>query len=229
MNMQDMRATLVTKTGLGLALLCLMALTACTSTIRPKMVVGPGYEPSNVYRQSTALAPTLRRVAVLPLAVDESRIEPMEATQALEPALRTELLKTRKFELVWVAPESLRKWTGKQSWTAEDKLPADFFANLREQTGCDAVLFCRVSRFHAYPPLVVGWNFKLIGAGDSQPVWAIDETFDASEPDVANSARRYENSHRSEIPPADSPLILNSPRRFGHYTAWAALGTLPTR
>ncbi len=207
----------------------LLMLTACQTAPLNQFVLGPDYQPSNVYKQAAALPPTLRRIALLPLYHDDGQVDVVAANQSLEPVLETELQKTQKFELVRVSPDALRQWTGKKYWAADEKLPPNFFAILREQTGCEGVLFGRVSRFHPYPPLVVGWNLKLVAVADAQAVWAIDETFDASEPLVSNSARRYEQHHPTGVPATDTPMILNSPRRFGHYTVWAALGTLPPR
>jgi hypothetical protein len=207
----------------------MLGLAGCDTIPLHNVVIGPDYQVSNVFRKSPFLPDNLRRVAVLPLSGDESQVEITAGQQTLDPVLRTELLKVRKFESIWVTPESLRQWTGRKIWEAEDRLSTNFFSKLREETGCDAVLFCRVSRFHAYPPLTIGWKLKLIEASQGQTLWAVDEIFDAGEPPVSNSARRYEQHHEKGGPVTDSPMILSSPQRFGHYTAWAVLETLPER
>ena len=203
--------------------------TGCQNTPLKRVAAGPEHQPANVYRPIPTLPPDLRRVAVLPLSGDESQVESVAANHALEPVLRTELLKVGKCEWQWITSEALRQWTGQKCWAAEDALPPNFLKELREQTDCDAVLFSRVSRYHPYPPLVVGWRFRLVSVADGQTVWAFDETFDASEAPVSNSALRYEKRHPTGAPTIDKPMILTSPRRFGQYAASVALGTLPDR
>jgi hypothetical protein len=207
------------------SLVLLLALTGCYTQ---KTAVGPVYHPSNVFRLGDTLPSSLRRVAVLPLTGEEGP-DAHAGSQTLEPVLHTELLKTGKFELIVVSPDALRQWTGRKLWEAQDKLPADFFGKLHEQTGCDGVLFCRLSRFRAYPPLVIGWNLRLVETAKSETLWAIDDVFDAGEPTVLSAARHFQQQHQKSGPVIDSPFILNSPERFGHYTAWAVLGTLPAR
>jgi hypothetical protein len=202
--------------------------TGCKTAPFNQIVLGPDYPVSNVFRVNGTLPPDLRRVAVLPLLVDPNQTDGAAGQQSLEPVLHTELLKTKRFELVWVSPEQLQQWTGKPLWTAEDKLPQNFLAKLREQTGCDAVLFSQLSRYHPYPPLILGWKLKLVTQNKAEVLWAVDEIFDAGEPLVSNSARRYEHEHQKGGPSTDSPMILASPQRFGHYTVYALLGTLPT-
>jgi hypothetical protein len=171
----------------------------------------------------------LKRVAVLPLTSDERHPDSAAGEQTLEPVLHSELLRSRRFEIVSVSPQDLRRWTGRKRWEVEEKLPPGFFEKLRAELGCNAVLFCRLSRFHAYPPLAVGWKLTLVDAHQLQTLWSIDEVFDAGEPAVANSARRYQREHERSEPQGNSGMILTSPRRFGQYTAWAALSTLPQR
>ncbi len=219
------RLSLSTRLSLALAFL----LAGCHTPHVQKLVLGPDYQPSNIFRQCDALPAELRRVAVLPLVTDSSQVEVVAGREALEPVLRTELLKAKKFEVVWVTPEALRHSTGRTAWSSQDKLPPDLFARLRDLTGCDGVLLCQLSRYHAYPPIIIGWNLKLINASNAQILWAADEIFDGAEPLVSNAARRYELKHDKSGPTTDSPMILTSPRNFGHYTLWALLNTLPAR
>ena len=123
-----------------------------------------------------------------------------------------------------------RQWTSKARWGAEEKLPSDFFERLQNALGCDAVLFARLQPYHAYRPLVVGWNLKLVEAKAKSVLWAADEVFDASEVRVAKAAESYSRDHVEAVRPlADSSSILSSPRRFSQYTLSALLTTLPER
>ena len=92
------------------------------------------------------------------------------------------------------------------------------------------VLFSRLTQYRAYPPLIVGWSLKLVDVKTASVVWAVDEVFDASNESVNNAARRYLLQQLPETStPMDSRSILNSPRRFGHFSANQVMATLPDR
>ena len=204
-----------------------LILAGCQMAPPHKPIFGPDYQVSNVFHPVDPLPPELRKVAVLPLFVEPAQEDGATAQQSMEPVLRTELLKVKRFDLVWVSSDELRQWTGRKEWSAEDKLPPNLLAKLHEQTGCDAVIFSQISRYRPYPPLILGWKLKLIATKAPQILWAVDEIFDAGEPRVSNSARRYEMEHQKGGPVTDFPMILSSPERFGHYTVHALLATLP--
>jgi hypothetical protein len=207
-----------------------MFLTGCNTLQLSDRVIGPDYSPENVHRMSGRLAPEVRRVAVLPVTFDARGVDAETGRATLEPVLYRELGKTKRFELISVSPEQLRHWTGRTAWTAEERLSVDLLKLLRDELGCEAVLFSRVTHFHAYPPLVVGLNLKLVDAEHPKFLWAVDEVFDAADPSVVNGARRYQQ-RQEQLPAAlaDSHSILNSPSRFGHYAASALFATLPER
>ncbi len=183
----------------------------------------------NVYRADSRFAPELRRVLVLPVTSDGDWIA-QEGCTALQPVLETELDKTRAFELVVLSADQLRAITGQAEWKSQGELPLDFFARLRQATGCDALLFCQLTTYRPYPPLAIGWNLKLVDARQIRILWAADEVYDAGRPEVSCSAREY--SRRGIYEPGavrDPDLILESPRWFGQYAAAATLATLPSR
>jgi hypothetical protein len=168
------------------------------------------------------------RGAVLPLACETRRADLPEGCEALNPVLLAELAKTKKFEVVSVNSEMLRSRTGRSGWTGAEVLPADFFESLRRSYGCDAVLFCQLTVFHAYAPLAVGWRMKMVDTRTRQILWAADEVFDAGQPSVLSGARHYQLAeHRASEP--DDWGIRNSPRQFGQYAAAQLAARLPGR
>lgn len=214
-----------------LLLLVLVGLTSGCKTARlTDPVVGPGYQPKNVYQTFDILSVSLRRVAVLPPTSDSQPADLQSGLETLTPVLIEELGRTAKFEVVTISPEQLRAWTGRSHWRAEEKLPADFLKKLRQELDCDGVLFSRLTQYRAYPPLAVGYSFKLAELATTELVWAVDEVFDANDPRVVNSARRYQLG-REQLPwqLSDSRSILNSPSGFGRYAASSAFQTLPMR
>jgi len=178
---------------------------------------------SNVYRAEAKLPAQLRRVAVLPLPAGSGR-------ELLESVLSRELAQRRLVEVVPVSAEWLRQATGRAEWLATDELPVDFFQRIRAGTGCDAVLFVRVTEFQPYPPLQVGWNVRLVECESARTVWAVDEVFAAGDPAVAAAARRYHAARLRTVPAlASSDGMLLSPRWFGQFAAHAVVGTMPGR
>jgi hypothetical protein len=188
------------------------------------------YKPTNIYRKGLALDPEVKRVAILPMTT----LQPTQAFQAgvvsLQPLLHAELEKAKRFEMIAVTPEQLQNWTGQRVWRADEQLPPDFFDRIREETGCQGVLFDQLTRYQPYQPVAVGWKLTLVFNKEHQIYWAADEVFDAGDDGVANAARAYESGHIvTQSPLPDPNAILSSPSRFGQYTLNALLATLPQR
>ncbi len=199
-------------------------------SLNPKGIYGPGYEPENVHHASSALVPEIRRVAVLPVVAGRSDHNYVSGVQTLEPILYAELTKSGAFEVVQPSEEQWIEWTGAAQWTAEQVLPKDFFENIANETGCDAVLFSKITEYHPYRPIRIGWSVKLVDAKNAEILWAMDEVFDAADPRVAASARRhFSGDEASTMIQADNRSVLYSPRRFGKYTAEALIGAMTPR
>lgn len=205
-------------------------LAGCATPPLGDIVTGPVYVPTNVFTITNRLPASLRRVALLPLTASSSQPEIEAGRAQLEPVLRAELTRTRRFEVIPISPEQLRDATGQAAWSAEAELPPTLLRTLASRFGCDAVLFSRLTQYHAYPPLAIGWNLKLVDLSSAAVIWAADEVFDASQSTVANGARLYRQTHSQATGPlADSRQILMSPTAFGRYSAETLLGTLPPR
>lgn len=181
------------------------------------------YQPQNVHRAVAKLPENVRRLAVLPLACNAANFDDSESRGELEELLRAQVATTHKFELIPTSAASLRSSTGQNAWSDQDTLPANFFDSLRENSGCDAVLFSELTVFRAYAPLAIGWRFKLVDARTKQILWAADELFDANQAAVQSGARHFSSN------PDESWATLNSPRKFGQYTVATLMTTLPER
>jgi hypothetical protein len=219
-----------------LASACALVLTGCAElqsvceSPLAAAAITPAPSVRNVYHSSDKLPANVRRVAVLPLAADLSDPAAESGQQSLQPVLHAELARARMFDLSLVKPEQLKLWTGQAYWTAEEKLPPDFFQRLERELGCDAVLFSRLTVYRPYPPLLIGWDLKLIDCVDPHVRWSVDEVFDASAPGVAAAARRYHQTGLCGWCCGSEPsTALLSPRRFGQYSASLLVGALPTR
>jgi hypothetical protein len=203
----------------------LVLLSGCALHRHAQVSLAAAYRPQNVFVWKSAPLRQIRRVALLPMACDENTPGMTEGREALEPILRDELTKTRKFELTTVSPEILRTRTGQGAWSCEEALPSDLFSWLGESCGCDAVLFARLTVFHGYTPLAIGWRMRLVDVHTRATLWASDEILDAGQPAVRAGARQYQAQKCS--PAADEWTMANCPRQFGQYAAARSLASLP--
>lgn len=206
--------------------LALLLAAGCATRPVDDWVLGSTYQPGNIYGRNRPLPPEFRRVAVMPLTVLGAELE--SAQSQLEPVLREELNRTRRFELVQITTAQLEEWTGRGNWSTAEVLPQELLNKLRDQLACDGVLFSQLTQFHAYPPLAVGWNLKLVEVKSGQVIWAADEVFDAGKTSVADGARHYQVKHSSVASQlTDSRFILLSPTAFSHYSAQTLFAALP--
>jgi hypothetical protein len=217
--------------GASAALTACALVSGCHTVATPSdLVRGKGYRPQNIYAESPALPKNIRRVVVLPLACDDDNAVMADGRATLEPVLVSELIKTKKFEVVTSDGAFLKNRSGRADWTSEEVLPPDLFALLRENSACDAVLFARLTVFRAYPPLAVGWRLRLVNAETGRTIWSADEVFNGGEPSVKDGARRHQLiAERDPSGAPDEWFIQNSPAKFGQYTAASLFATLPTR
>ena len=202
----------------------------CAAIRSEDAIVGPEYRVTNVFRASTNLPATIRRVAVLPVVADRHSLELQTAGESLAPMVAEELQRSGRFEVVLVTPERLSGLTGQRELAMEQVIPTNTLTRLRDAFACEAVLFTRVTQYRPYPPPAVGWRMKLVECTTQASVWAADEVFDSGETAVQNAARRYESGRSGAAPAlADSRSILGSPSRFARYSLSALFGTLPSR
>jgi hypothetical protein len=213
----------------------LFLLTGCSTVTvaHGEVITGHDHQVSNVHRLAPKLPERMRRVAMLPLTIEPADSDINNGRETLEPVLQSEFDRLNTFEVIRVTPDQMRHLAGKSDWASHEKLPLNFLSEIKQETGCDAVLFCRLTRYRAYPPMAIGWNLKLVDATDGQVWWAADEMFDLADPQVVTSARRYQLEHQKyyQANPelADSRTALISPSRFGSYSAAALFATLPER
>ena len=206
------------------------AVSGCQSAPPQTSWLQRSYRPDNVFVYPPKLSLNLQRVAVLPIATETTGSDLPEGCAVLTPVLWEQLVKTKKFEVVAVDAAKLRSRTGQANWTGTETLPADFLAFLRREYGCDGVLFIELTAYRAYAPLAVGWRLKLVDVRSGQIVWATDELFDAARPGVCRAAQKFEQP--GFVLPFfhdENWVAINSPGRFGRYSAAALLDTLPDR
>lgn len=189
-----------------------------------------GYRPGN-FRQETAFFPSkMRRVLILPLTSlgDDEVFE--HGRTILQDVLTLAAGRTELFEVLTIEPAELRQLTGRGSWSTTDALPEDFFERIREELGCDGVLFTRLTAYRPYTPMSIGWNVKLVSTEDRQTIWSADAVFNAGNREVAEAARKYHSKQISRSrKPLTSDMVLHSPRQFGEFSLTSTLATIQER
>ena len=188
--------------------------------------------PANVFLRSPVLPADLHRVAVLPLTAESQGDNLPEGCEALQPVLLDEVVRTRRFEVVTVNAEILRGSSGRLAWTGTEALPSGFFDSLQREYGCDALLFCQLTAYHAYSPLVIGWRLKLVDAHTHQILWSADEVFESRPkgPGALSDAMEFLYPHDSHLEAEGKQWAeAHSPRQFGRYAVAQLLRTLPER
>ena len=199
----------------------------CQSTPRLGARV-KAYRPLNVVTNEVAMDRVVQRVAVMPMVFTGPYQERLATKQMVEAALRRELVKRGAFEVVFLSDAQLGSLVGRSQWKQGDKLPEGFFESLSESADCEAALFAAVSHYHPYPPQTIAWKMRLIDCRNQQTIWEIDELFDSGNVSVAAAADQHYSAYQSGgTRHLDERSVLNSPRRFGEYTAAAVLNTLP--
>lgn len=214
---------------LAVAALALAAgLGGCTTpAINDDARVGPFYAPRN-FNGDAQLPARLHRVLLLPLSGGANAVR--ETVAALDPVFLAELQKENRFEVVVLTREECMHRFHREEFASTATLPADFIADLRRDFAADGLLFVDVTACKTYRPLILGIRAKLADISDEQPriVWSFDNVFDASDREVAASARRYFiDSDRRGVPADLSPATLQSPSRFAAYVAATTFATLP--
>lgn len=213
----------------------LLPLLAAAAGLAGCGVVGPSssrlsggavFRPQN-FSDAGPLAPSIRRVALLPVHAAEWRPSDLAP---LESAFAGELGKVERFELVPVSRSDLVSRFGTEAFLSSASLPGEFLQRLRDDFGADAVLFIDLTHYSPYQPIALGVRAKLVATADATPLWSFDAVFDSARPDVAEAARRYHRQKdRQPFPLEDAAGILQSPARFTKYVASAMFGTLPPR
>lgn len=218
-------------TGLGTAISIIAFTVGCSTIPTSPEAVGPAYKPNNIHCVYPILPETIRRVAVLPISFDPNDRQAAKGGSELQSSVFTELSKVKKFEILAVSSEQLRDWSGRASWNSDEELPSGLLIELKSRLNCDAVLFTHLRPFHAYKPLTIGWNLKLVDCQSALIFWSADEVFDSSNAMVSRAAQRYAQEHGESwwSSTSDPTSILNSPRRFSRYTLSALFSSLPDR
>jgi len=210
-----------------------LAMTGCRSASvkYPGTIVGPFHKPANYHLADGRMPAEMRRVALLPLTSALNTVEHQSGRKQLQGLLQSEIVKSGLFEVVYVTESKMELLTGQPAWRMIDQLPIDFVEKLTKEYDCQGVMFSHLAVYQPYPPLSIGWRMGLVHlnqeSNNGNVVWEIDEMFNAGEKAVINSARQNAIKNGLSDPELDNNFgLMNSPRRFGRYTAEAVVATM---
>ena len=96
-----------------------------------------------------------------------------------------------------------------EALSAASTLPPELLPMLQREFAADAVLFVDLTAYSAYRPLLLGLRAKLATIDGTRLLWSFDDSFAASNPAVANSARHYFLG--GPLPTDLTPAVLQSP------------------
>jgi hypothetical protein len=204
-------------------------LTGCIQTGPLGRSFTPSFRPDNIYQAEDSLPPELRRVALLPFGTRSRNTEMEFAKKTLWPVLLSQLHSSKLFEVIPVSPDELMHITGLKQWNSDQPLPSEFLESLRDTLGVQGVVIPELTVYTPYEPLAIGWRIKLIDTEEPRILWALDEVFDSSLPEVAAAARRYGAKQQAERPNGSHQPVLQSPRMFANYATSAIVSTIPGR
>lgn len=206
----------------GLALLALVLASGCVTTVLPTDN-GPFFAPTNF--SGEPFLGGVRRVVLLPVNGGAAATE--ESAAAFDEVMRTALQRQNRFEVVVLSrAECLRRFRS-ESLSSAGALPRDLLPVLKKEFVADAVMFVDLTVYKAYRPIELGLRAKLASIDGARLIWTFDTIFSASDPAVANSARRHFRAAPTGVPADLTAAVLQSPTRFGQYAAGAMFDTLP--
>ncbi|WP_415908143.1 hypothetical protein [Oleiharenicola sp. Vm1] len=188
---------------------------------------GPFYTPRN-FAGEKRLPAEVRRVLVLPVSL--GAIAPEETAAALDGVIVRALQDQQRFEVVALPRGECQRLFGAPEFSSTAALPHGMIEQIATRYAVDAVLFTDITVYQPYRPQAIGLRSKLATVRDVRLVWTFDEVISASDPAVANSARRRPVQAAQGRDPVDlSPGTLLSPTRYAAFAADEMFRTLPPR
>ena len=184
---------------------------------------GPFFTPVNHVGEPSLGG--IRRVVLLP--VWGGSVAAVETAAELDAVFLTALQQENRFEVVTFSRAQLLRRFRVEAVSGAGTLPADLLPMLQRELGVDAVMFVDLTSYSAYRPLLLGLRSKLARIDGTRLLWTFDDSFAASDPAVANSARHHFLGYGGSVPADLTPSVLQSPGRFAAYAAAAMFATLP--
>ncbi|MBT3567916.1 MAG: hypothetical protein HN494_03640 [Opitutae bacterium] len=212
---------------LPISLCVILAFCSCRRFEQEKIVrQAEPFLPKNLY-PTERLPIGFTRVAVLPCYFAD---EDSPLLDYVDEVFLQELTKQRLFETVQISTEQMKTLFGVRRLSSSGELPETFLPDIENATGANGVLLVDLGSYRAYKPLALSIRSKLVDIKSSDFLWAIDETFDAGQPDVILAASQFQRvAQVNNISARTAGSATASPRAFAKYVANSTFSTLPIR
>jgi hypothetical protein len=185
--------------------------------------IGPSYQLANLFAVDL-LPASLRRVAVLPVAIGSGEILDR---QRFELLLAGELRRASRFEVMILSEDTLLALVGRETLSPSEPFPLKLVDYL-QSIGVDGVLQLAVPEYSPYRPFVVSIDARLFSLADGAVLWRVDESFRSSEKRTVVSAREYALANRSNrFPNNDSYAALRGPLLFSEFVLYTIVAFMP--
>ena len=206
-----------TKPLLNGLLISVVLLASCRA---PTLVHSPS--PVMAYYSSPDLYRTRPlRVALLPTAHE---VGDTFGAEILYNALAGELDSTHVLKIVKLPPQ----WPISQPYgQLTDQLA--FLAAMRDEHRVDAVMFSRLSDFHAYWPPRVGLGVEMVSTTDAKTLLSVNGRWDARKSFVAEQFDEYSGTSSLANAYGSSYLAMQSPEHFCRFVAHQIAATVRHR
>ncbi len=205
--------------------LTLLCCTACSRKDLPAPFGPKPYVVNNVY-SSAVLPANTQRVAVLPVCFSD--ILPLQQLKNFDEIFTGELLKQKRFEVVSVERDWLKKRFNESQFSSADLLPQDFLNIIKESMQADALMFIEITHYNPYKPIALGVRCKLLTFSDRKIVWAVDELFNIGSPSVYKAFENYQEQQGvTNFSLTYDDTLFCTPDAFAHYAAYEVFSRLP--
>ncbi|GDY03543.1 hypothetical protein LBMAG49_28720 [Planctomycetota bacterium] len=184
----------------------------------------PEKRPVNNYLADSRDLASVRRVMVLPFAV-EPGVEVEADSARIRDAYINELQKLRRFEIVPL-PSSAHEAAKLNQSARSGLLSTDAVVKLCQRYSVDGIVIATVTAWRAYLPPQLGMRTQMISVHSGAVVWAVDAIYDSSDRSTVSDLRHYfEHMQEDDGNEHGWSLNLIAPSYFARYVAHRFIDT----
>lgn len=190
---------------------------------RLRSLEGQPIPPPQAYWDQSVFEGEYQRVLALPLLDDSGQAG---STEVVTSAIRDELLKLRRFEVVTPNPSDASLMT-EAGPKRTGRIDVGSLVDLGRRYGVDAVLFGAIDHYRAYEPPALGMSLSLVEIGSGRILWHVRDFVDGADHDTALAMRYYFEDQAAERDLVfDHDVMSAAPSWFAHFAARRVARTL---
>lgn len=173
----------------------------------------PDPPPVSFYTAPEAVSPLVRRVLVLPIECESNPA----AARRFREALSVELQAAGLFEVV--APAENACLPAPCHPPSSGRFDESFLAEMARLWQVDAVLYARLTDYHAFWPPRIGMALHLVEVREATCLATVDGMWDARDANTGAHAAYEQTTQTASAVLCDPELVLLSPRYYERYVA----------